>query len=272
MLLPFRGYLAKYLPDPFNFREIGSVAEDIIRERTKASGQSKAHRKDLLQLMLDAKEESGGEKIDNEDIEAQSLVFLFGGYETTSTTLAFACYHLALDGQVQDQLRDEIDRLWPEDEESPSYDVLHQMPYLDMVINETLRIHPPGFVLQRDCNEACTIKGVYIPKGLPILIPVYSIHHDPDIWPQPETFDPERFSEAEKAKRHPYAFNPFGYGPRHCVGMRFALLEIKLTLVKVLKKFKLEKTDKMEAPLYVNTTSVLTCPPGKIVLRVSPQN
>ena len=66
--------------------------------------------------MLEAKEESGGEKIDNEDIQAQSLVFLFGGYETTSTTLAFACYHLALDGQVQDQLRDEIDRMWPGDE------------------------------------------------------------------------------------------------------------------------------------------------------------
>lgn len=66
--------------------------------------------------MLDAKEESGGEKIDNEDIQAQSLVFLFGGYETTSTTLAFACYHLALDGKVQDQLRDEIDRMWPGDE------------------------------------------------------------------------------------------------------------------------------------------------------------
>ena len=71
----------------------------------------------MLQLMLDAKEESGGEKIDNEDIQAQSLVFLFGGYETTSTTLAFACYHLALDGQVQDQLRDEIDRMWPGDVE-----------------------------------------------------------------------------------------------------------------------------------------------------------
>ena len=70
----------------------------------------------MLQLMLDAKEESGGEKIDNEDIQAQSLVFLLGGYETTSTTLAFACYHLALDGQVQDQLRDEIDQMWPGDE------------------------------------------------------------------------------------------------------------------------------------------------------------
>ena len=91
-----------------------------MRAQLLALAQSKysicSQRKDLLQLMLDAKEESGGEKIDNEDIQAQSLVFLFGGYETTSTTLAFACYHLALDGQVQDQLRDEIDQMWPGDE------------------------------------------------------------------------------------------------------------------------------------------------------------
>ena len=73
-------------------------------------------RKDLLQLMLDAKDETGGQKIDNEDIQAQSLVFLLAGYETSSTTLAFACYHLALDTHVQDKLRDEIDRMWPEDE------------------------------------------------------------------------------------------------------------------------------------------------------------
>ncbi|XP_073241136.1 cytochrome P450 3A28-like isoform X4 [Porites lutea] len=156
--------------------------------------------------------------------------------------------------------------------ESPSYDVLHQMPYLDMVINETLRIYPPGFLLQRDCNEACTIKGVHIPKGLPIIIPVYPIHHDPDIWPEPEKFDPERFSEAEKSKRHPYAFMPFGYGPRNCVGMRFALLEIKLTVAKLLKKYKLERTEKTAVPLNFIVGAVLTCPPGKIMLRVSPRD
>ena len=72
----------------------------------------------MLQLMLDAKEETGSEKIDNEDIQAQTLVFLLAGYETSSTTLGFVSYHLALDTQVQDKLRDEIDRLWPDDEVS----------------------------------------------------------------------------------------------------------------------------------------------------------
>ena len=73
-------------------------------------------RKDMLQLMLDAKEETGGEKIDNDDIQAQSLVFLLAGYDTSSTTLAFACYQLSLNTHVQDKLRDEIDRMWPGDE------------------------------------------------------------------------------------------------------------------------------------------------------------
>jgi len=146
MLLPFGEHILKYLPDPFNMDAIGTVAANIIAERTKANGHSKAHRKDMLQLMLDAKEETGGEKIDNEDIQAQSLVFLLAGYETSSTTLGFVCYHLALDTHVQDKLGDEIDRMWPGDEETPSYDILHKMDYLDMVINEALRMYPPGFV------------------------------------------------------------------------------------------------------------------------------
>jgi len=270
LLLPFGDRLSQYLPDPFHFEEIGSVAANIIAERTKANGHSKTRQKDMLQLMLDAKEETEGEKIDNEDIQAQSLVFLLAGYETSSTTLGFVCYHLALDTHVQEKLRDEIDRMWPGDEESPSYDVLHKMDYLDMVINEALRMYPPGFALQRDCTEACTIKGVHIPKGLPILFPVYAIHHDPEIWPEPEKFDPERFTEAEKAKRLPYTFMPFGYGPHNCVGMRFALLEIKLTLVKLLKKYKLERTEKTVVPVDFVVGAVLTCPQGKIMLRLSP--
>ncbi|KAL9984595.1 hypothetical protein ACROYT_G006906 [Oculina patagonica] len=270
MLLPFGDRLLKYLPDPFNLEKIGAVAANIITERTKANGDSKAHRKDMLQLMLDAKEETGGEKIDNDDIMAQSVVFLIAGYETSSTTLGFVCYHLATDTHVQDKLRDEIDRMWPGDEVSPSYDVLHKMEYLDMVINEALRMYPPGFVLQRDCNETCTIKGVTIPKGMPVMIPCYAIHHDPEIWPEPETFNPERFTETEKAKRHPFTFMPFGHGPHSCIGMRFALLEIKLTLVRLLKKYKLERTEKTApVPLRFAVASVLACLPGNIMLKVS---
>ncbi|KAL9984592.1 hypothetical protein ACROYT_G006904 [Oculina patagonica] len=222
-LLPFGELLLQYVPDPFDWDKLGSIAANIIAERSKANGNKKAQRKDMLQLMLDAKEETGGEKIDNDDIQAQALVFLLAGYDTSSTTLGFVCYHLAINTHVQDKLRDEIDRMWPGDEESPSYDVLHKMDYLDMVINETFRIYPPGFVLQRDCNETCTIKGVTIPKGTSVTIPCYAIHHDPEIWPEPEKFDPERFTETKKAKRHPYTFLPFGFGPHNCVGMRFAL-------------------------------------------------
>jgi len=226
----------------------------------------------MLQLMLDAKNDTGGEKIDNDDIQAQSLVFLLAGYETSSTTLGFVCYHLVTDTHVQDKLRAEIDQMCSGDEVSPSYDVLHKMEYLDMVINEALRMYPPAFVLQRDCNETCTIKGVTIPSGMPVMIPCYAIHHDPEIWSEPEKFDPERFTEAEKAKRHPYTFMPFGYGPHNCVGMRFALLEIKLTLVRLLKKYKLERTEKTAPPpLGYVVGAVLTCPKGKIMLKVSPR-
>lgn len=272
LLFPFASRLLKYFPDALNLDRIGKVASDIIAERTKLNGHSKSHRKDMLQLMLDAKEESGGEKIDIEDIQAQTLVFLLAGYETSSTTLGFVCYRLAVDTHVQDKLRDEIDRMWPDDDEPPSYDVLHKMDYLDMVINEALRMYPPGFILQRDCNEGCTVKGVDIPNGMPIMIPVYAIHHDPEIWPDPEKFDPERFTEAEKAKRHPYTFIPFGYGPRNCVGMRFALMEVKLTLVKLLKKYKLERTEKTAVPLEAAVGTTLKCPTGKVMLRLSPRD
>jgi len=113
LMLPFGAELFKYIRDPFNFDKIGSVAAKIIAERTKARGGSKAQRKDMLQLMLDAKEETEGEKVDSEDILAQCLMFLLAGYETSSTTLSFLFYHLALDTQVQDKLRDEVDRMWP---------------------------------------------------------------------------------------------------------------------------------------------------------------
>lgn len=269
LLLPFGDWLSKFVPDPFDFEKVWSLAENILAERTKANGTSKPHREDMLQLMLDAKNETGEEKIDYEDILAQTLVFLIAGYETTSATLGFVCYHLAVDTHVQDKVRNEIDRLWPTDEDSPSYDVLRGMEYLDMVINETLRMYPPGFITQRDCNETCTIKGITIPKGLPVMIPIYAIHHDPEFWPEPERFDPERFTEAEKAKRSPYAFLPFGHGPRNCIGMRFALLEIKLTLVRLLKKYKLERTEKTAVPLNFAVGVSLACPSRKIMLRVS---
>lgn len=92
----------------------------------------------------------------------------------------------------------------------------------------------------RECTKECKVKELTIPKGGLVFIPIYSIHRDPAIWPNPEKYDPERFSPAAKKSRDPYLHLPFGNGPRNCIGMRFALMELKLVLARILKKYKLE--------------------------------
>ena len=111
------------------------------------------------------------------------------------------------------------------------------------------------------------IKGVKIPADTAIFIPVYSIHRDPEIWPNPEKFDPERFSPEAKQSRDPYAFLAFGQGPHNCVGMRFAQMEMKLVLVRILKKFRFQLSPDTIIPPYVEAQSTLSVPKG-ITLRV----
>ena len=92
-------------------------------------------------------------------------------------------------------------------------------------------------MLSRQATKDCTIKGLHIKKGTSVFIPVYSIHRDPEYYPDPDKFDPERFNPEAKQSRDPYAYEPFGHGPRNCIGMRFALFEMKMILARILKKF-----------------------------------
>ena len=94
--------------------------------------------------------------------------------------------------------------------------------------------------LMRECTKECKVKDVVIPKGGMIVIPTYSIHREPSIWPNPEKYDPERFTLEMKRSRDPYAYLPFGNGPRNCIGLRFAQMEMKLMLARILKKYSLE--------------------------------
>ena len=94
--------------------------------------------------------------------------------------------------------------------------------------------------LTRECTKDCKVKDLTIPKGGLVFIPIYSIHRDPTIWPNPEKYDPERFSPEMKRSRDPYLYLPFGTGPRNCIGLRFAQMEMKLMLARILKKYSLE--------------------------------
>ncbi|XP_031552096.1 cytochrome P450 3A2-like [Actinia tenebrosa] len=260
-ILPFGSYFVRYFPSFFigQFQNLVHLTEKIIEARKKEGDSA---RKDVLDLMLSATQPDVAEQktLSEYEVIAQSMIFLFAGYETTSITLALTCHHLATNQDFQEKLQKEIDDVWRDEDQPPSYEVVQSLPYLDMVISETLRLYPPGFFLARECTKDCVIKGLHIKKGTPVITPAYSIHRDPEFYPDPEKFDPERFSAEAKASRDPYAYLPFGQGPRNCIGMRFAQMEMKLALVRILKRFTLVVAPETKIPpVIVAKPSILGC-------------
>ncbi|XP_063299127.1 cytochrome P450 3A9-like [Pelobates fuscus] len=237
------------------------------REKGDHSG-----RVDFLQLMLDSRTTdvnslSGEQKaLTDEEIMAQSLIFIFAGYETTSLSLSYLFYSLAIHPDVQFKLQKEIDSYLP-DKATPTYDTLMQMEYLDMVIEETLRMYPPGGRIERVAKQNFDIHGVTIPKGTVTMIPAYVMHMNPEIWPEPEEFRPERFSKENRASQEPYTFLPFGDGPRNCIGMRFALLSMKLAITVLLQNFNFRPCKDTLIPMEFSTQGFLQ-PKKPIVLQV----
>ena len=193
-----------------------------------------AGRYDVVQLMIDANKTvvDGERRLNDDEMKGISLSFLAAGYETTSTVLICTCYFLATDQHVQEKLVQEIQTA-KENHHGSLYELVHSIEYLDWVLKEVIRLCPPGHRHLRECVDECSIDGVRFPKGTPIHILAYAMHHDPEVWPDPFKFDPERFKPDEVAKRHPFSYLPFGEGPRQCIGSRYAMMIMKILLVKV---------------------------------------
>ncbi|KHJ42753.1 unspecific monooxygenase [Trichuris suis] len=190
-------------------------------------------------------------KIFPEEVIAQCTLYMLAGYETTSNALSYTIYELARHPEVQEKLRSEIMDYHKSDDEKPTYESVQRMVYLDCVIRETLRLYPvASWVVGRRCTQTCTTGGITIEKGMHILADVWSIHYNKDIWgPDADEFVPERFAEDQLHSLHPLAWIPFGAGPRRCIGERFALLEMKLTLARLLRKYRIFLNDRTEVPL-----------------------
>ncbi|GAU92941.1 hypothetical protein RvY_04952 [Ramazzottius varieornatus] len=175
------------------------------------------------------------------ELIANCFVFLLAGYETTANALAFTTYLLAKHPEIQEKLHDVIVAAMDTAENVSFEDSAAKLPYLDAIIKESLRLFPPitGFVM-RECGEECRVNGIVIPAGMAIHVPVWSLHHDPEFWPDPYTFNPERFMPENASKIQPMTFMAFGEGPRNCIGLSFALMEIRITLAMTLRKFRIK--------------------------------
>ncbi|XP_060232001.1 cytochrome P450 3A1-like isoform X3 [Meriones unguiculatus] len=237
---------------------------------------NKKHQVDFLQLIMNAhknsKDTESHKALSDMEIMAQSIIFIFAGYDTTSTTLSFILHSLATHPDIQKKLQEEIDSVLP-NKASPSYDSVMEMEYLDTVLNETLRLYPIANRLERVCKKDVEIDGVFIPKGSIVMIPSYALQHDPQHWPEPEKFYPERFSKENKGSIDSYLYLPFGYGPRNCIGIRFALMNMKLALTKVLQNFSFQPCKETQIPLKLSRQALLQLQPEKnIFLKVVSRN
>ncbi|XP_046751467.1 probable cytochrome P450 6a14 [Diprion similis] len=202
---------------------------------------------------------------------AQAFVFWLAGFETSSSTVTNCLYELALHQDMQEKLADEINKALAANEfGSISYDSIKEMPYLDKVISETLRKYPAIPILNRECTDEIDLPGtgLRVAKGTAIIIPVYGIHSDPGVFPEPEKFDPERFTEENIASRHQYHYLPFGEGPRNCIGMRFGLLQTKVALAKLLSKYRFKPGPGLKVPMVLDKGNIPIGPAGGMILRI----
>jgi len=262
MVKPHRGYsLIRYLiimlvskklryvlPDPAraSIDFLSRAVTTTIRQR-EAGGRT---RPDFLQLMLDTRDKNGNRLLEEDNIIVQSLMFLIGGYHSTSMTLTYASFMLANNPECQEKAQQEMDAVLERHGGQLTYEAVAELTYLDRVLSETLRLYPAVLRLRRECCRDYTLPGtnVHIPAGVQVMVPSFAIHRDPDIYPDPLRFDPDRFLPEQKEARHPCAYLPFGVGPRNCIGMRFALFEAKVALVAVLRENTLKPGPRTPQP------------------------
>lgn len=198
-------------------------------------------------------------EIRDTDVIAQAMGFLFAGFETTSILLCMTAYELALNQDVQERLLEEIDAHLIESNGKITYEGMNKLKYLDMVISEVIRKWPPIPATDRFSVKPFTIdpilpteKPLEVLAGTSFWIPIYGIHRDPKNYPNPDKFDPERFSDENKSKINSYAYLTFGGGPRNCIGSRFSLMEAKIVYIHILKYFKFVPVERTDIPFIMS--------------------
>jgi cytochrome P450 len=236
---PVAVQIPEWVPTPSNRRfrrdvdTFEAAVEDLIAERRREAGD----REDLLSLLLDAEYEDGTSP-DEDEIRSQLMTFLFAGHETSAVALTWLVYELGRKPDVAARLRAEVDDVL--DDRRATLADLPELDYTEQVVREGLRRYPPATAIFRETREDVEVGGYRIPEETFVTVPQFVVHRDERWWDDPERFDPARWADIDDppGDRPDYSYFPFGGGPRHCIGMRFALLELKLALATFAARFE----------------------------------
>ncbi|XP_014221929.1 cytochrome P450 6k1-like [Trichogramma pretiosum] len=273
--------LVPSIVDFFGFHLLGKASSqflsDLFYRAMKERLDSGTKRADLIDFLIDLKKEQENglakseRKIHDGQLIAQAAIFFTGGFETSSTTMSFALYELANNPDVQQKLREELLDVLEMNNGKVTYDMLmNSLPYLEMVISETLRMYPilPYLDRKPEKNYQCPITKLVIPAGTPIVVPMRSIHMDSKYFPHPEQFDPSRFSEENKINITPNTYFPFGDGPRICVGMRLGMIQTKLGLIRLISNYEFSPCPETLRVMQFDNMSAFLSSAADIVLNV----
>ena len=228
------------------------IALKLIEHRRNTIVTTGCAAQDLLQLMLEARDAKDKTKsyLNNDEIVALVAAIMLAGFETTNNALSYTAYLLALNPTIQDKLIKEINDYYEVYPDSSLYDAAENIEYVAMVLYESLRMFPPAPKIFRTCKETCAVTDDFIiEEGVDINFPTFLLHRNPEYWPNPDKFDPERFNPNTEQSYPAFAYLPFGEGQRFCIGKRLALLEAKMTLVAILKDLQFKRTADTEIPL-----------------------
>jgi cytochrome P450 len=233
-------YPPEAIPTPRNRRFVASrqaldaIVFRLIDEHT-AHGEDTG---DLLSLLIHARDEETGATMNRMQLRDEVMTLLLAGHETTANALTWGWYLVSQHPDVERRLHSELRAVLGG--RAPGAEDLPNLPYTRMVVEESLRMYPPVWATHRQAIADDEIGGYHIPAGTILDLVAYVTHHRPDVWENPEVFDPERFSPERSKGRSRYAFNPFSAGPRQCIGLGFAMTEAQIVLATVAQRYRLE--------------------------------
>ncbi|EFX87732.1 hypothetical protein DAPPUDRAFT_192258 [Daphnia pulex] len=231
-------------------RKIGQQRQDVSPEKDDDEFVSKKPRLAFLDLLIEASQD--GKVLSDLDIREEVDTFMFEGHDTTAAAINWSLFLIGNHPEVQEKVSEELTRVFGESDRPITMADLSELKYLECCIKEALRLYPSVPIYARELMEDANICGYTLPVGASVLIVPYIIHRDPIYFPDPEGFKPERFFPENIQGRHPYAYVPFSAGPRNCIGQQFALMEEKIVLASVLRRFQIKSLDKPEdLPLLV---------------------
>ncbi|XP_014232115.1 cytochrome P450 4C1-like [Trichogramma pretiosum] len=222
------------------YKFLKTLNEDVDVDRDEVySGKKK--RLAMLDLLLSAQMDN---LIDDRGIQEEVDTFMFEGHDTTGMAMTYAILLLAENEDAQERAREEVTAVLDKSNGNLGAAELQELTYLERCIKESMRLFPPVSIMSRYLREDLQLKEYLIPAETEVFFQLYRIHRDPNLWPEPSKFDPDRFLPELISTRHPYSYIPFSAGPRNCIGQKFALMELKSLIGRLLYNFKLEPIDR----------------------------